>query len=202
MPLRKKRDPVWVLTPARKGGPNIHYGFQTPLPGTDGADLGHVTYQGNEAFIVWFGANAPKPARYAKNKATGVVTSYCGVDSISAAIAAKWSEVASAEFDGPGESTKTQLVGIDMGNGENYCWNMDKGDFGDYGGSMGIELVTGTTEIIRGASRPKPQRVYQVSAGADPDTQRVQTSFIKPGQDPPAGWKFMKGTGKGLDKLP
>ncbi len=202
MPRRRKRDPVWVLTPGRIGGTNIHYGFQTSALDSDGSELGHVPYTGNESFIVWFGANAPKPPRYSKQKATGVVNYFCGIDSIAAAVAAGWSEAEAGYAAAPGTTTKSTLVGVDMGNGEYYAWNMNTADFGDRGAPLGIEVITGTNEIIMGARSPKPVRVQRTVGDPTTDESFTETGFMKPGQDPPAGWKVVRGTGKGLERLP
>lgn len=189
MPLRRKRDRVYVLTPARDGGQNINYGFNTSMLTADGTQLGHLEISEAGGATVWFGVNSPKPARFAKTTATGTVSSFCSVTATVSAADQGWSEVSAATFSAPGSTDKTQLVGVDMGNGFFYCWNMDRGDFAEYGNLMGISVATGTTEIVIGAQRPKPLRVYRTVAGAGDDGTRVQTSFIAPGTDIPDGWK-------------
>lgn len=163
----------------------IMYGFKTydlttvtGIGETDLTALGHVagegmTPDGTKVYVLR--ANAPKPPRVSKKitaaaggtgaSGTGVtplsVSTFCGYNKISAAVAAKWTLTKRGRgitFRGEGSSTRQRTVAVPIGGGY-YCWSCDRATFSTYGEALGLKGTLSSTEAAKafmGASAPKP----------------------------------------------
>lgn len=195
MPIYDNKRRVYV-TPIQ--GMTLNYGFVTNIDQAQSAVLGHNEIGSALPPATVFGANAPKPARATKQFVGGSVSSFIDAGAITAARAAGW-RVGRARLRSGGDSNFSLTVYVTL-QGIKYAWNMPRRLYnriqGDIGG-LGVRVATNDdTDLVFGASYPKPPRAYQISGVGD-DTD-VLSTFVDPSVDLPEGWKAV---GSGVDPL-
>ncbi len=174
MPVRRDREPVYVLIRTRAGGPiTLGYGFNSGADSGTRSALGQVdiTSALPTGGLV-FGANLPKPARMSKETGTAVETSFCGTTEIASARTAGYRLATPAKYATARSGRKQVAVYVET-NGQDeaaspkvkYAWMMDKTDFAAFGADLGIKQVATNDDVVFGASRPKPANVFKVAAG-------------------------------------
>lgn len=179
-------------------GLTLNYGFLTNVDSNVSAALGHTDIGGAIPPATVFGANAPKPARASRRFTTGVVSSFIDAGSVATARAQGWS-VGKAKLRRGGVSPFSTTVYVRTG-GIKYAWpmptrlyNLIQGDLP----ALGVALATNEdSDLVFGASSPKPPRAYQVVVGTD--GQDVRSTYVDPDASLPAGWKAV---GSGIDPL-
>lgn len=189
MPLRRKSDLVYVNARIRPNGQTIHYGFHTNIPSAERTILGHQDAKGAGAGQVYLEANIPQPPRYRKQMLTGTVSSFCSSNAIGNARNDGYRQSKPAKYLTPLETDLMVRVGVNLGNGIHYCWNMYLEDFNSHGAALGIERVTNTTNGVMGTSNPRPPRAFRVVAGAEETGTRTQSSFYDRNAGLPTGWR-------------
>lgn len=189
MPQRRNRSPVFVQCQARPGGTTlIAYGFNTGADSGDQATLGQQDVTAGVAgATVVFGANRPKPARVAKRRTSGTVSSFVSYSAEAGAKAAGFRTVAPRRYAIPKATSKQTLVYVKTSN-VNYAWMMNTADFTAFGAELGIKAVTATDDVVVGASSPKPASAFQVIAGTSGNPDRTTGSFYEDGQNLDPKW--------------
>ncbi|MGL5875763.1 MAG: hypothetical protein ACRC2R_25945 [Xenococcaceae cyanobacterium] len=174
MPRRRgERIKVYVeLAGARK------YGFSTQevVHNAHKAALGQTLFAG--AAGVFFGANAPKPAKATFSEATGNVSSYCSTNKIATLKATQgWSVSIKSRTRGVKTAGKTKTVYVDMPGGWRYAWNITSAE-ADLADDLGFVLAGGADAdtLIWGVNNPKPPRASRVTAAGS------QSTFVAPSQ--------------------
>lgn len=174
-----QRRPV-AVKPIR--GLDFSYGFLTNVEAADGTVLGHVAKDQIQGAVVW-GANAPKPARASKQKASGVSSSFISFDAIDAARKAGW-RVGKARTRGASNSTATRTVYVTI-EGIKYAWripNVTATNLGDLA-QLGIKVADPKDrDLVFGASSPKPPRAKKKK-----DNSTIST-FYDPSVTLPTGF--------------
>ena len=168
----KVRD---VLTFVLVSNQGLYYGFKTKdlsaINGIGTADLtalGHLDVTALPATrIAVIGANSPKPPRVRKtiNRNAGAneqkaVSTYCGINSISTALAEGW-ELINGGRGVTISNNRTITVGADLESGGIYLFPMNANDVATYAAALGLQKPENLSLIERaqafsGTSKPKP----------------------------------------------
>ncbi|MBW4514172.1 MAG: hypothetical protein KME11_03095 [Timaviella obliquedivisa GSE-PSE-MK23-08B] len=162
---RGARSPVFVTIGTLK------YGFQaSSTSSTYAAELGHTPFVAQAG--VFFGANAPKPARATKEFTTTIVGSFCDDSKIATLKTTGWTVTQSGIRRGLKRSGRVRTVFIDMGT-YNYAWNITVDDV-DLAADLGFELAVGSTPNMVWGSTPKPPRATRRTLTGS------ESTFMKP----------------------
>lgn len=141
----------------------LTYAFKTIADGATSTILGHteVTIATPITGLI-YKANHPKPKRASKTFAASVKSSFVAPAAIAAAVAAGWN-VSKAKSNGRKNNTARQVALYVTVNGINYGWGMSKqrwtNGVSSSAAALGIRQITTETDIVFGASFPKPPHV-------------------------------------------
>lgn len=178
------------------------YGFRTTLEASKGTVLGHqVLDAATPVTGLLFKANHPKPKRASKTFATGTSSSFIDPAAVTAAIAAGW-DITKAKSNGRKNNSRFQIAVYVTINGVKYAWAMrktQKAKLGTNFAALGIREVTGTeTDLVFGASFPKPPRVRSISVqGKGASATDVSSStFYDPSNEGALPNTFAKAAGQ------
>jgi len=154
------------------------YGFltQEAVHNAHKAALGQTLFAG--AAGVFFGANAPKPARATYTSATGSESSFCSNDKIATLKKTQgWSVSVKSTIRGVKTAGKSRTVYVDMPGGWRYAWNITAAE-ADLADDLGFVLAGGddASSLIWGVQDPKPPRARRVTASGS------QSTFVAPSQ--------------------
>jgi len=192
------RELVWVNPFA---GSTIKYGFLTNADaGVKGA-LGHVEVTGAYPDGLVIGANAPKPPRASRLRATGTESSYCDADAVATARAAGW-RVSPGKVRIGSSKKKSKTVYVTYTGGIKYAWNMPNDTYAKIGAdlaALGIQLATSADEdLVFGARYPRVPRVIKPIFGTD--TVDNVSTFCDPQKldSLPEGWSTARAS---IDKI-
>lgn len=179
-------------------GLSLNYGFLTNVDANISAQLGHTDIGGALPPATVFGANSPKPARASKRFAAGVQSSYIDVGSVPTARSTGWS-VGKARLRKGGTSQFTITVYVRI-SGIKYAWPMPLTKYNRIQGelaALGIVVATNEdSDLVFGASSPKPPRAYKVVVGEGGEDNL--SNYVDPNATLPEGWKAV---GSGVDPL-
>ena len=185
MPIYESKRKVYV-TPIQ--GLSLNYGFLTNVDPSVGSALGHTDIGAAIPPATVFGANAPRPAKATRRFADGVKTSYIDVGSITSARAAGWS-VGRARVRRGGQSALAIVVYVSV-QGIKYAWHMPLRLYNRIQAdlpALGISVGTPSdTDLVFGASFPKPPRANKVELGTDGEDSL--STFVDPTVTLPNGW--------------
>lgn len=177
------RRPVSVVP---FNGSTIRYGFLTNIDPGDGTILGHQDANDSSQQGLVFGANAPKPARASRKRATGTSSSFIDWNAIAAARTQGWS-VGKASIRRGGTTARGRVVAVTF-QGVTYAWNMPLDTYNNIGAAdrsaLGVrDTDPNDTDLVFGARSPKPPKAI-FDAGED-----TYTTFYDPtGGNLPDGW--------------
>lgn len=136
----------------------LKYGFQATesILTQYGGILGQTRYV--SAAGVFFGANAPKPARATKEIASGQISSWCTSKpaGVKALKADNWSVRPSKNARGVKLGGKTRTVYASMPGGYKYAYNLVSDMVAEATGELGLVLATGAEQDLVWGSTPKP----------------------------------------------
>ncbi len=165
------------------------YGFRTTIEASKGTTLGHQVLDATTPVTgLIFGANSPKPKRASKTFATGTNSSFIAPSAIVAAVAAGW-DISKAKSNGRKNPSRFQVPVYVTVNGVKYAWAMRKTQLTKLGANLqalGIKKVVGTeTDLVFGASFPKPPRVKSISiqGKGDSATSVNSSTFYDPSNE-------------------
>ncbi|NER80901.1 MAG: hypothetical protein F6K42_15295 [Leptolyngbya sp. SIO1D8] len=181
------RRPVYVV-PFNASA--VRYGFNTNVDAADGVLLGHKNaFEGTVTGLV-FGANAPKPARATRRRATGSVSSYCDYAEVAALRGAGWT-VGNGRIRRGGSTPRGRVVAVTF-NGISYAWVIPNDTFANVGAdaaALGIrETTTNDFDLVFGANkRSQPPRASTVKGTGD-NTNIITTFYDPSGGVLPDGW--------------
>lgn len=174
-------------------GVSIHYGFATSMSSGDQGLLGHEAVDlGNPKVGLVLGANAPKPGRARKKKATGYESSFYDYAKSSELTAAGWKVSPAIISRGKGSRTLSYEVYITLG-GIKYAWNMPATTYHKLeaaGGlsQLGIKLTESTDiDYVKGARYPRPPRAQTALVGGE--TTSIISTFYDPSKTLPDGFE-------------
>lgn len=181
-----KYDDRYPVSVVPFNGSSVRYGFLTNIDQADGSTLGHVSAVDSNQQGLVFGANAPKPARASRKRATGTTSSFIDWNAIAAARTAGWS-IGKASIRRGGTTAKTRVVMVTF-RGISYAWNMPNDTYANIGSgdlqTLGVrETNTGDTDLVFGADSPKPPKAI-FDAG-----ENTYSTFYDPTNGSlPEGW--------------
>jgi hypothetical protein len=164
-----------ILTFVKVSNQGLYYGFKTKdlsaIAGIGAADvtaLGHLAVAAlPNTRIAVIGANSPKPPRVrkllARNPAAdqqGSVSTFCGIDNISTALAEEW-ELSNGGRGVAISNRRTISVGARLSNGGIYIFPMNSVDANAYAEELGLILPGSLSSAERGkafsgTNKPKP----------------------------------------------
>ncbi|MGB3492806.1 MAG: hypothetical protein WBA57_08760 [Elainellaceae cyanobacterium] len=202
MARRDARDLVHVPVFANNNGNNVAtgalYGFMTNIDAADRATLGQTAVDGAYPAGLIIGANAPKPPRASRIRATGTTSSYYDLANEAAIRTAGWRTGSRGRIRTRNVTARSRTVFVTVGLIK-YAWQIPNDTFTQLGGdaaALGVEEPdAGDNDLVFGASYPKPPRAAQTIFGDD-GTDTYST-FIDPAavDNLPAGWrKVSEGT--------
>ena len=189
------RELVWVQPFT---GSTIKYGFHTNADaGTRGA-LGHTAIVGEKPSGLVLGANAPKPGRASRLRATGVESSFVSAGSVAAARAAGW-KIRSGRVRIGASSSKSRTVYV-TAEGNKIGWRMpmflySKITAGDRAALGILDATSSDLDIVYGARYPELPKVAFAAIPASGAASRY-TTFCDPQRvdNLPNGWVGVKVT--------
>lgn len=186
------RDLVWV-TPF--GGSSIKYGFLTNAPAATRTACGHNAIAADYPTGLVIGANAPKPGRASKRTATGTNGSFYDIGQRATLRTDGWS-LTYPKIRRGSTGANSNAVYVNLGSIK-YAWRMPKTTYTKVGGDravLGIEDATSNdTDLVWGASYPKPPKASKVEVGAD-GTNVISTFVDTSAVDSlPDGWSTSSG---------
>lgn len=181
-------DPKRIVYVTPFLGSPVRYGWGTNIDQAQSAQLGHTPLGGAAPQGYVFGANLPKPARASRTFATGTVSSFIDVGAVESARVSGWA-VGKAKVGRGGTTAKTITVYVTI-EGVKYAWRMPTATQnrigGDFGG-LGLRLSQPSdTDLVFGASTPKPPRATK-TVGVGDNVDRIST-FYDPSTALPVGW--------------
>ena len=157
---------------------NLYYGFKTKnltaigsISQADLTALGHIAYQNlRSSAIPIFGANAPKPPRVKKQLVKnpspsqhGAVSTFCGIDNLSAAQAQGWEVVSLTTPYRLRNDNRAITVAANFANGGLYLFAMNRADAETFGLELGLAFPNQLTVNFYykrfgfvGTSKPRP----------------------------------------------
>jgi hypothetical protein len=173
-------------------GSTIKYGFYTNADGGTQSALGHTAITGAYPPGFVLGANAPKPPKAFRMRASGSESSFCSADAVAAAKAAGW-KVQPGRLRLGASSTRSKTVYVTV-DGNKIAWKMPQYSYsritaGDRT-ALGIRDATSADlDLVFGVRFPKLPRVKFL---AIPTTGAAssQSTFCDPDaiDNLPAGW--------------
>ncbi|MEO0537676.1 MAG: hypothetical protein AAF215_27915 [Cyanobacteria bacterium P01_A01_bin.123] len=179
-------------------GALFNYGFKTNIDTAQSAQLGHNEITGDTPAGTVIGANSPKPARASRRFASGTVSSFIDVAAIPTARTQGW-RVGKAKIRRGGSTQFSISVYVTL-LGVKYAWNIPLRNWQAYQADltqMGVRAATSDdSDLIWGASSPKPPRAYQTIVLGD-ETNTIST-FVDPNSQLADGWKYQS---EGQDPL-
>jgi hypothetical protein len=167
------------------------YGFSTQQKIIDayGEMAGIVAYANQTG--VFFGANAPKPARAVWINSSGNESVFCSHDKIASlrvknnVLIKQNTKIRSLHTTG-----KVRTVYVPMPGGWKYAWNLPSAEYA-YADILGLKTPTGSDidSLVWGVNNPKPPRAMTLKSGS-----RYST-YINPTQEildaaAAAGWSI------------
>ncbi|MBF2025612.1 MAG: hypothetical protein IGS48_02435 [Oscillatoriales cyanobacterium C42_A2020_001] len=186
------RTLVWV-TPFT--GSTIKFGFMTNADGATQTALGHVPIAGAYPSALVIGANAPKPPRASRLRATGVESSFVDAEAIATARAADWKISAGKQRNGA-SSAKSKTVYI-VHETNKIAWKMPTflhTKISTDLTALGIAAATATDlDLIFGVRYPKLPRVAKINVPTTGAASRY-TTYCDPSKldNLPAGWTTVR----------
>lgn len=176
---------------------DIKYGFGTNIDEADSNTLGHVAVPGDYPDNFVLRANAPKPPRATRLRTTGTTTSFIDPARAGEIRTLGWNISGRRRIRaGGGNGLHSTPVYVNIG-GIKYAWNMPNDTYqaiaGDRTG-LGIQdAQPSDTDLVWGASFPKPPVVGKLVIGGGTDTTRYSTFADDTVLDNlPAGWSKIK----------
>lgn len=183
------RDLSWVQPFT---GSTIKYGFHTNADAGTRAALGHTAITGANPPGLVLGANAPKPARGSRLRATGVESSFVSAGSIAAARAAGW-KIKPGKVRIGASSAKSKTVYV-TAEGNKIAWRMpqflySKITAGDRTALGIIDATSADLDLVYGARYPILPRVQFAAIPAE-GAASSYTTFCDPQRvdNLPNGW--------------
>lgn len=168
----------------------IKYGFLTNVAAAVGTSCGHTDVPADPPAGLCFGANAPKPGRATKRRVNGTDGTFYDHSRYAALRADGWSLTLPRRRRGSA-SANSRAVYVTQG-GVKYAWRMPIHTYQKVGAdraALGIEDAgDNDTDLVFGASFPKPSKVSKVEVGAD--AVDVISTFVDPARlnNLPEGW--------------
>ena len=178
--LRGYARETTVAVRAISANVNTFYAFKpkdlASLPGvsaTDIAPLGHLDVGGlPDGSLIFFRASAPKPPRCRKViernpgvNQQGSISTFFSQGRQKEVIAAGWDLGASAKAVNLKTKARYVTAIAELENGALYCFPMNRSEFDNYRGVLGLKSpadITNTVErqsLVMGSSRPRPAKV-------------------------------------------
>lgn len=183
-------DRLRVFVEPFQGTP-VKYGFPSNVDAAVATACGHQQITGDVVGLV-FGANSPKPGRASRKNAAGESqSSFYDFAVYFQLIEDGWS-VSLPKRKRGGTTARGRSVYVTV-NGIKYAWNMTNRQaqrIGDLAG-LGIEQATNNdTDLVFGASQPKPPSARKVEVG-EGGTDVIST-FVDPtrADNLPEGWSL------------
>lgn len=169
---------------------NIKYGFLTNVAAAVGTSCGHTAVPADPPVGLCFGANQPKPGKASKRRVNGTDSTFYDHSRYGALRTDGWSLTLPRRRRGSnGANSRSVYVTI---QGVKYAWKMPIHTYTSVGaarGDLGIQDATeNDTDLVWGASSPKPDKVSRVVVGAD--NVDVISTFVDPSRinNLPEGW--------------
>lgn len=189
------------------------YGFFTNANEADKSALGHVAGLVNGEYLAGLvlGANAPRPAKATKKRATGSQSSYCDIDKINDAKAAGWKITSRPKirFAGKYKLVKAYYVTIAPTDSQGqasgatikYAFlernsTLENVSPSDRTALGWVEATTGDKDLVWGARNPKPPLVsfelFPANGASSEVTVFADSSKL---DSLPTGWKIASPSG-------
>jgi hypothetical protein len=192
--MGKYDDRQLVFVTPFTGSP-IKYGFMTNVDASVGTALGHTAVTGAYPVGLVIGANAPKPPRATRIRATGAESSFVDAESIAAARAAGWRiRPGKVRIGSSGGKSKCVYV---LHEGNKLAWNMPNTLYsritaGDRTALGILDAAANDEDLIFGVSYPRLPRVGYIAAGSA-GTDLLST-FCDPSKldSLPTGWRSVR----------
>lgn len=181
---------VWVVPFT---GSDCKYGFRT---NNTEAVLGHTAVTGAYPTGLVIGANAPRPPRATRQRATGTDSSFCSAAAVVAARAAGW-KVSPGRIRAGGSSSRSKTVYVTY-QGNKLAWKMpnylySKMSAADRTGLGILDATSADKDLIFGVSYPKLPRVKTEIFNAD-GSSTSRSTFCDPAalDSLPTGWRTVR----------
>jgi hypothetical protein len=172
-------------------GSDIKYGFFTNADSTARTALGHTAITGAYPTGLVLGANAPKPGRATRIRATGVESSFVSAGARTTAVAAGW-KVSPGRVRNGASSTKSKTVYV-TAEGNKIAWKMPTFLYtkisADIAGLGILEAASSDLDLVFGARYPRLPRVGKIEVPQSGAPSRL-TTFCDPEalDNLPEGW--------------
>jgi hypothetical protein len=187
------RREVWV-TPF--SGASLKYGFLTNVTQPVGVSCGHTAVDNaNPPSGLAFGVNSPKPGKASKKRVSGVDSTFFD-PSVRAALRSQGWSLTAAKIRRGSSSDASKAVYVTLEGGIKYAWRMPAHTYNKIGGdraALGIQDASaGASDLVWGASKPKPPKAGKFIAG-DSNSDNL-TTFCDPSvaDSPPSGWTIVR----------
>jgi hypothetical protein len=187
------RTLVWV-TPFT--GSTIKYGFYTNADSSTQTALGHNVILAAKPTGLVLGANAPKPAKATRQRASGSDSSFCDVGAFTSAKAAGW-KIRPGRIRIGSSSVKSKLVYV-LHEGNKIAWKMPQTLYsritaGDRTALGILDGVAADKDYCYGVRYPSLPRVGQQTFPTVGAGSRL-TTFCDPSKlnNLPTGWVTVK----------
>lgn len=176
-------------------GSQLKYGFMTNVDANVKSALGHTAVTGAYPVGLVIGANAPKPPRATRIRATGAESSFVDAESVATARANGW-RIRPGKVRIASSSAKSKVVYVTH-EGNKLAWAMpmtlyNRITAGDRTALGIVDAPSADEDLIFGVSYPRLPRVGYIAAGTDGTD--VLSTFCDPSKldSLPAGWRSVR----------
>lgn len=176
-------------------GSDIKYGFFTNADSAAQTALGHVAITGAYPTALVLGANAPKPGRAVRVRATGTESSFVSATARTTARAAGW-KVSNGRIRLGSSSTRSKTVYVTV-EGNKIAWKMPMYLYSNISADLAelgiLEATASEEDLVFGARYPKLPVVAKISAASGSVGSRFSTACDPAAIDAlPEGWATVK----------
>jgi hypothetical protein len=173
----------------------IKYGFFTNADGSTQTALGHTAITGAYPTGLVLGANAPKPGRATRFRATGVESSFVSATARTTAVAAGW-KVSPGRVRNGASSTKSKTVYVTVESNK-IAWKMPQFLYAKISTDMAalgiLDATSADLDLVFGARYPRLPRVGKIEVPQSGAPSKL-TTFCDPDalDTLPEGWTTVR----------
>lgn len=176
-------------------GSDIRYGFLTNADSASQTALGHTAITGAYPTGLVLGANAPKPGRAIRQRASGTDSSFVSAGARATARAAGW-KVSAGRVRNGASSSRSRCVYVTF-EGNRIAWKMPQTLYSRIStdlAALGIlDATSADTDLVFGVRYPKLPRVARIDTPQTGSPSRL-TTFCDPDalDSLPTGWATVR----------
>lgn len=176
-------------------GSTIKYGFLTNADSATQTALGHTAITGAYPTGLVLGANAPKPGRASRLRATGVESSFVSATARASALGAGW-KLSPGRVRNGASSTKSKTVYVTY-QGNKIAWKMPTFLYSkisaDLAGLGVLDAASADIDLVFGARYPRLPRVAKINVPETGAASRYTTFCDPDALDAlPTGWATVR----------